>query len=179
MSKRLILIGTDHRIQMSVAPGPTPNTWVPRTGNRFRRLIVYCIEKLRADFILEEAHADQERLAPTICSTIAKERGIAWQALAMGEPDLSDGLIDPPIVEAIQRRIKPEVLAGRYVLKTQQARELFMFGSIMKSFEKHDCILAVVGYVHLGVLANRVDAERVSVEGLLYMYPLALDESRS
>jgi hypothetical protein len=179
MSKRPILIGTDHRIQMTIAPGPTPNTWIPRTGNRFRRLIVYCIEKLRAEAILEEAHADQERLAPTICSTIAKGHGIPWQPLAMGEPDLSDGLIDPPIVEAIQQGIRPEVLAGRYVLKTHQARELFFYGSIMKHFEKHDCILAVVGYVHLGVLANSFAAEQVSVEALLFMYPLVLDESKS
>jgi hypothetical protein len=179
MSKKLILIGTDHRLQMTVTRGPEPNTWVPRSGNRFRRLIAFCIERLGAEAILEEAHADQERIAPTICSTIAKERGIAWQALAIGEPDLSDGLFDPSIVEAIQLGVKPELLAGRYVMKTHQMRELFMYGRIMASFEKHNCVLAVVGYVHLGVLANRINAEPITVEALLYMYPLVVDENKS
>lgn len=179
MPKKLILIGTDHRLQMTVAKGPEPQSWIPRSGNGFRRLIRFCIERLGVEVILEEAHADQERIAPTICSTVAKDKGITWQALAMGEPDLSDGLIDPPIVEAIRSGVKPELLAGRYVLITQQARELFMFGSIIKSLETHESVLAVVGYVHLGVLANRVAAEQITVEALLYMYPLVVDESKS
>jgi hypothetical protein len=134
MSRKLILIGTDHRLQTTVAKGPEPLSWLPRSSNGFRRLVDFCIQKLGVETILEEAHADQEKIAPTFCSIIAKGCGITWQALAMGEPDLSDGLFDPPIVEAIQSGVKPKLLAGKYVLKTQQARELFMFERIINSF---------------------------------------------
>jgi len=180
MDQKLILIGTDHRLQMTIAQDPTTKAWVPRTGGQhFRKLIIFCIEQLGAGAILEEAHSEQEGIAPTICSTVAKERGLPWQALAMGEPDLTDALFNPPFGEAMRLRIKPELLAGRYVLKTQISREAFMRQTIMKRFEDHDCLLAVVGYVHLGVLANRFDAEQIRVEALLYMYPLVVDESKA
>jgi hypothetical protein len=134
---------------------------------------------LGAEAILEEAHAEQEWVAPTICSAIAKEHGLRWQPLAMGEPGLSDGLFNPPLVEAIQLGVKPELLAGRYVLETQKMREEHMYTTIGESFQKHDCLLAVVGYAHLGVLANRFDADRIDVEALLFMYPLVIDESKA
>ena len=130
--------------------------WVPRTGgHRYRKLIAYCIDKLGAKAILEETHVDQERTAPTIASTMAKERGLVWRSLGLGEPGLSDGLLVPPLAEAMRSGVKPELLAGVYDLKTQRIREEFMYSNIAQPMRDHDCVLAVVGYIHLGVLARK------------------------
>ena len=51
--------------------------------------------------------------------------------------------------------VKPELLAGVYDLKTQRIREEFMYSNIAQSMRDHDCVLAVVGYIHLGVLARK------------------------
>src|SRR6267154_4336455 len=177
---RLIIIGTDHRLQYTVAQDNKTKAWAPLSGgHRYRKLIAYCIEKLGVKAILEEAHLDQERIAPTICSILAKECRLDWQAIGPGTPDLSDGLFDPPFVEAIRLGIKPELLAGRYVLKTHQIREAFMHETIMKRFEEYDCVLAVVGYVHLGVLARMFEADQIPVEAFLFTYPLVVDETKS
>jgi hypothetical protein len=175
---KLILIGTDHRLQQSVVQDPQTKQWLPRSGQRFRKLISYCIEKMGAGAILEDAHAKQELVAPTICSTIARERGLTWQHISVGDLGLSDGLFDPPIVEAKRLGVNTELLAGRYVLKIQRMREAFMYASIMECFQEHDCILAVVGQVHLGVLANQFDGKQIEVEALLFT-PLLVDESQS
>ena len=164
---------------MSSKTGET-KAWVPRTGGRrYRRLIAYCIEKLGAKAILEEAHADQDRIAPTMGSTIAKQRGLAWQCIGLGEPGLSDCLMDPPIAQAMASGIKPDLLAGIYELKEQKAREEFMFAAIMQSLRDHDFVVAVVGYVHLVPLARMFDAERISVEAFVFTYPLIVDETKS
>jgi hypothetical protein len=39
--------------------------------------------------------------------------------------------------------------------------------------------MAVVGYVHLGVLATRFEAEDVPVEALMFTDALSVDESKS
>jgi hypothetical protein len=177
---KLILIGTDHRLQYTVTQNLDTKAWVPRDGQRFRRLIAYCIKKLGPRAILEEAHPKQEQLAPTICCTIAKEHSIAWKALALGEPDLSDVLLDPSLSEAMRLGIKPDLLAGRYNLETHKMREAFMFATIMQALQEHGCVLAVVGYMHLSVLARRFEDSRVSsVEALVFTYPLVVDESKA
>lgn len=175
---KLILIGTDHRLQQSVKPAG--KTWTPREGQRFRRLVTYCIGKLGAKAILEEAHLKQEKTAPTLCSSIAKEHGIVWQALALGGPDLSDLLLDPPLAEARRAGVVPYPLAGKYDTRKHGMRESFMFAEIRRCLEDHDCVLAVVGYIHLGVLARMVEDSGVaSVEGLLFTYPLVVDEAKA
>jgi hypothetical protein len=176
---KLVLIGTDHNLQQSVRKDPVSNAWIPRDAKRFRRLIAHCIDKLEVKIILEEAHPKQDETAPTIGSSIAKERGLPWKALGYGEPDLSDALIEPPIQEAIRTGVKPEALAGRYKLELQGGRESFMYATIMQAFQAHDCILAVVGYLHLGVLARKFEEKQMDVEALVFTYPLVVDESRA
>lgn len=174
---KLIIIGTDHRLQSGVTQDPETKAWIPRDGKRFRRLITYCTEELGAKAILEEVHPKQEQVAPSICSTIAKERGIAWKPLALGEPDLPDVLLDPPIAVAMRSGTKPVLLAGRYGLQTHKMRETFMFATIMQALQDHCCVLAVVGYIHLGLLARRFEDSRIgSVEALLFT-PLLVDEN--
>jgi len=177
-ARKLILIGTDHRLQHSVAQGAVTGTWIPRQGMRFRRLVVYCLDKLGASAILEEVYAEQDRIAPTICSLIAKERNLPWQPISLGQPGVSDGLFDPPLSDAFRLRIMPDILAGRYDLNTQTARESFMRDMITQSLGKHECVLAVVGYVHLGVLAQMFSSEQVHVEALVFTSPLIVDESK-
>jgi hypothetical protein len=75
--------------------------------------------------------------------------------------------------------VKPDLLAGIYDLNEQKAREEFMFATIMHSLRQHDCVLAVVGYIHLVALARMFDAERVPVTALVFTYPLAVDETKS
>ncbi|SRR6266852_805532 len=99
---KLIIIGTDHRLQQTITQNDQTKAWVPRSGgHRYRRLIAHCIEKLGAKAILEETHVNQDRIAPTIGSAIAKERGLIWQCIGLGEPGLSDCLMDPPIAQAM------------------------------------------------------------------------------
>src|SRR5258708_4364814 len=177
---RVIIIGTDHYLQQSIVRDDKTKSWVPRTGgHRYRKLIAHCIEKLGAKAILEETHVDQERVAPTIASTMAKEHGLVWRSLGLGEPELSDGLLDPPLVEAMRSGVKPELLAGVYDLKKPRIRETFMYSSIIQSIQEHDCVLAVVGYIHLGVLARMFEAEHIPVEPFMFTYPLVVDETRS
>ena len=177
---KLVIIGTDHRLQHSVFQDANTKKWVPRRGgHRYRRLIAYCIEKLGVKAILEEAHAEQERTAPTIASRIAKERGLDWQALGMGEPKLSDFLFDPPFMQAIYSGAKPDALAGIYDLEVHAVRENFMYETITRFMQEHDCVLAIVGYIHLGVIARMVETERISVEAFMFTYPLVVDEARS
>jgi hypothetical protein len=94
---RLIIIGTDHRLQQTIVQNDQTKAWIPRSGgHRYHRLIAYCIEKLGAKVILEETDVNQDRIAPTIGSAIARERGLVWQCIGLGEPGLSDCLMDPP-----------------------------------------------------------------------------------
>jgi hypothetical protein len=177
---RLIVIGTDHRLQQAIVQDERAKTWVPRSGGRrYRRLVAYCIEKLGAKAILEETHIDQDRIAPTIGSIIAKERGLVWQCLGLGEPGLSDFLSDPPLVQAIDSGVRPDLLAGIYALNEQKVRERFMYTTIMHSMREHDCVLAVVGFIHLAVLARMFEAEHIAVTALMFTYPLVVDEARS
>jgi hypothetical protein len=178
---KLIIIGTDHRLQHAVVQDDKTKAWVPRNGgHRYRRLIAYCIEKLGAKAVLEETHVDQERTAPTIASTIAKKHGLVWRSLGLdGAPDLSDALVDPPLSEALASGVKPELLAGLYDLKKHKPREESMYATIMESLRRHDCVLAVVGFVHLGVLARKFEAEPITVDAFLFTYPLVVDETRS
>jgi hypothetical protein len=177
---RVVIIGTDHRLQHSIVQEPLTKAWVPRKGgHRYRRLIVYCVEKLDVKAILEEAHPDQERTAPTIASTVAKEHGVGWQALGLGEPGLSDVLLDPPLMDAVRSGTKSEMLAGIYNLELQAIREEFMCVTIKQFIREHDCVLAVVGYTHLGVLARMFETESIPVKAFLFTYPLLVDETRS
>ena len=67
----IVLIGTDHRFRL-----PLPGTQRQRGGfraqggERYERLVTYCVEKLNVKTILEETHPDQEKLCPTIASTL-------------------------------------------------------------------------------------------------------------
>jgi hypothetical protein len=178
---KLIIIGTDHRLQQTVVQDEKTKAWIPRSdGHRYRKLIAYCIEKLGAKAVLEEAHVDQERTAPTIASTITKKHGLVWQSLGLdGAPDISDVLLDPPLSEALVSGVKPELLAGLYDLEKHKPREESMHATIMESLRKHDCVLAVVGFVHLGVLARKFEAEPIAVDAFLFTYPLVVDETRS
>lgn len=174
----LNIIGTDHRLQQSVSKGDSPITWVPRDGHRFRRLITFCIEKLGAESILEEAHPDQERTSPTICSAIAKECHLPWKAISLSEPSFQDVLFDPPLEEALRSGVKPDPLAGIYDLKWHAMREEFMHAVILQSMREDNSVLAVIGYIHLGVLARRFASENISVRALIFTYPLIVDEAR-
>jgi hypothetical protein len=49
----------------------------------------------------------------------------------------------------------------------------------MKLMRDYSCVLAIVGYVHLGVLARIFEAEKVEVEALLVTYPFIVDESNA
>jgi hypothetical protein len=81
--------------------------------------------------------------------------------------------------EAMRAGVKPELLAGRYRLELQGGRESFMYATIMQSFQTHDCILAVIGYIHLGVVATKFKGKQIDVEALVFTYPLVVDESRA
>jgi hypothetical protein len=177
---KLILIGTDHRLQQTVIRDTNTKAWLPRKdGHRYHTLIAYCIDKLGAKAIVEEAHADQEKTAPTICSKIAKERGLPWQSIGLSEPSHHDALCDPPFMDAVRARVKPDMLAGVYDLQRQGVREEFMHTNIAKFIRVHDSVLAVVGFVHLGVLARRFAAEGINVEAFVFTYPLVVDETLS
>lgn len=54
-----------------------------------------------------------------------------------------------------------------------------MFDTIMQLMRDYSCVLAVVGYVHLGILARMFEAEKVEVEALLFTYPFVIDESKA
>jgi hypothetical protein len=177
---KIILIGTDHRLQQSVVRDEQTKLWVPRTGGQqYRKLIHHCIAKMGAKAILEEAHADQDRIASTIASLVARERGLKWISIGLGEPGLEDALIEPPLFEALQTRTKPEILAGIDNLKVQKPREEFMFNMIMDWAGKHGCVLAIVGFMHLGVLARQIDAAGVTVAPLIFTSALVVDETLS
>jgi len=176
---KVVLIGTDHRLQQSIFKDNITNTWLPRDGTRYRKLVAYCIEKLNVKLILEETHPNQEKTAPTIASAKAKENGLVWKTLGLGEINLFDALLDPPLLEALNAHVKPEMLAGIYAMETHKIREEFMYTTIRDSLREHDCVLAIVGYVHLGVLARMFEADQVPVEAFLFTYPLVVDESRS
>jgi hypothetical protein len=184
---KLIIIGTDHRLQHSIVQTGQrdgKSIYVTRNGRRYRKLIAHCIEKLGAKAILEETHPNQNKLAPTLASITAKQRGLVWQTLGLdGEgvanPGLSDVLLDVSPVEAARQGIKPEFLAGIYDMDKHRIREQYMYTTIMGALAKHDCVLAVVGFVHLGVLARMVEAERIPVTGFLFTYPLVVDEAKS
>jgi len=176
---KLIIVGTDHRLQQSVFQDKGTKDWLPREGGRYGRLIAYCIEQLGVKAVLEETHPNQQQIAPTIASATATKHGVVWQTLALGAPGLADALLDPPLLEAFRSKVKPEVLAGVYVLETQETREQFMYTTIIDALRGHSCVLAIVGYVHLGVLARMFEAEGVSVTALLFTYPLVVDETRS
>src|SRR5438067_754589 len=103
---KLILVGTDHRLQQSVAFDAANKKWNPRDGSHFRKLVVYCVQKLGARLVLEEAHARQEQVAPTLCSIISKEMAVKWEAISLGEPGIPDALFDPPFAEALQSGIR-------------------------------------------------------------------------
>jgi|SRR5260221_7159087 len=178
--KKLILIGTDHHLQQTVAQDAHSQKWVARSGGQnFRRLVAHCIDKLGAQAILEEVHPKQEERAPTICSKIAKERGMQWSSIGSGEPGVSDVLFEHPLEEARRLGIKPVMLAGRHVLNTQRKREQTMRAGILERLQQHDCVLAIVGYMHLAVLAYQFDAEGIDVEPLVFTYPLVVNEARS
>jgi hypothetical protein len=102
-----------------------------------------------------------------------------WQTLGLGEIDFGDSLLSPPLLEAIYLRVKPELLAGVYALEKQKSREEFMYKTVTDSLREHGCVLAIVGYVHLGVLARMFESDEVPAEALLFTYPLVVDEARS
>jgi hypothetical protein len=177
---KLIIIGTDHCLQQSIFQDQKTKTWTPRSGgHRYRRLITYCIEQMGVKAILEETHVDQERMAPTIGSTIAKAHGLVWQSIGIDEPGASDVLCVPPVVQAMRSGIKPDMLAGIYDLKKQKTREHFMHTAIMDALHKHGCVLAVVGYIHLGVLARLFETDQIPVDAFAFTYPLVVDETKS
>ncbi len=174
---KAVLIGTDHRLQSSVAQNEE-RVWVPRSGTRYRKLISYCLNRLGATAILEEAHVLQESVAPTIASLIAKEQGITWQSMSIGEINLNDLITDPPISEAQRGGIEPEPLAITYNLSMHGLREHHMYTAIIESLRAHNCVLGIVGFAHLGVLARMLENATVQVRPLLFTYPLVVDETR-
>ncbi len=177
----VILVGTDHGLQQSVFQDDKTKAWLPRNGGRrYRKLLAYCINKFGVKAVLEETHVHQERAAPTIGSIMARERGLVWQTLGLGgQPGPSDCLSDPPLIEAMLSNVKPELLAAVYDLKKYSIREAFMYTTILQSLRKHGCVLAVVGYVHLGALARMFEIRQIPVHAFLFTYPLVIDETRS
>jgi hypothetical protein len=110
---------------------------------------------------------------------MAKEHGLPWQTLGLGEPGLEDGILDPPLIEAIRSHVRPEWLAGIYRLEIQKVRDEFMYTTLNTALREHGSVVAIVGYVHLGVLARMFEDESVSVTALLFTAPLVVDETRS
>lgn len=169
---KLFIIGTDHRLQQSVAP-KVGGGWIQRTGGRkFRRGITYCLTSLGVKAICEEAHAQQKAIAPTICSTLAKQHNVPWIPMAMGEPDLQDGVFD-------FSGFLPEVIAGRYRLDVQTLREEHMCSILQRTLRQFETVLAVVGFTHAGVLARQLEKEQIPIEVFQMMHGLVLDESQT
>jgi hypothetical protein len=176
----LVLIGTDHRLQAPVAWDPKTNTWVPRPGgDRYRRLVTYCVEKLDVKAIMEETHPDQEKLCPSIASRLAKKMGVPWDTLGMGELGPEDFLGDPPPQEAVRRNVKPYLLAGIYRLDAHNLREEKMRANLKDALKQFGNVLGIVGFVHLGVLARLFEADKIPVTALLFTGPLIVDETMS
>jgi hypothetical protein len=165
---KVVIIGTDHRLQASVMQDPITGRWLRRRGMNYRRLILYCIDKLGVKAILEETHPKQERVEPSLASVIAKERGLIWQTIGCGEIEHEKALEDD---------LGP--LAGNFHLETQKYREQLMYDRIMNALQKHDCVLAIVGFTHLGTLARLVEAEKISVAALTFTHPLVVNERLS
>jgi hypothetical protein len=135
---------------------------------------------LGAKAILEEAHEHQETMAPTIASTMATERGLPWVALGgPGQPGLEDALVVPPLEEAFRTKTVPVLLAGKYRMDLQQTRESLMFNAISAALKANSEVLAIVGYIHLGVLARMFEAEKVEVQAFIFMLPLEVNEDNS
>jgi len=169
---KLFIVGTDHRLQQSIAP-KDGGGWIPRTGGRkFRRGIDYFLMALGVKAICEEGHARQEEIAPTICSVLAKQHNVSWTCMAMGEPELQDGLID-------LRGFPPEVIAGRYRLDKQSQREDYMSSIIRHVLEQSETVLAVVGFTHAGVLGRRFEKDGIPVEVFQMTSGLVLDEGQT
>jgi hypothetical protein len=72
----------------------------------------------------------------------------------------------------------PERIAEIYNLGTQAIREAFMRDAIEDSLQKYDCVLAIVGFIHLGVLARTFE-NQVPVEALMFTDALVVDEAKS
>jgi hypothetical protein len=170
---KLFIVGTDHRLQQTIAP-KAGGGWIQRTGGRkFLRGITYFLTSLGVKAICEEAHARQEEIAPTICSALAKQYKLPWICIAdSSSPDLEDGLID-------FSTFPPEVIAGRYRLDMQGQREENMCSIIRQTLEQSETVLAVVGFTHAAVLARQFEKEQIPVEVFQMTYGLILDESQT
>jgi hypothetical protein len=43
----------------------------------------------------------------------------------------------------------------------------------------HDCALAVVGFMHLSILARKFESDQIRVEAMNFTDPLVVDENRA
>jgi hypothetical protein len=92
--------------------------------------------------------------------------------MAMGEPELKDGLFD-------FSGFPPEVIAGRYRLDFKGQREEYMCSVLRETLQRCETVLAVVGFTHAGVLARQLEKENTAVEVFQMMHGLVLDESQT
>jgi len=53
-----------------------------------------------------------------------------------------------------------------------------MYDKIMEAVRPHGCVLAVVGFIHLGVLARMLE-EHIDVDAFIFTVPLVVDETRT
>jgi hypothetical protein len=175
---KLYIVGTDHRLQQSIAAKPGGG-WIQRTGGqRFRRCVSYFLSQ-GVKVICEEVHQRQDEIAPTICSALAKEHKVRWICMGIGEPSPLDVLTDKPLIEAFAAGILPEVIAGRYRLDAQDLRERHMCSILREAVKESGTVLAVVGFMHAGVLARELENEHIAVEAFQMMQGLVLDESQT
>lgn len=168
---RLFIIGTDHRLQQTVAP-KKGGGWIQRTGGRrFRRCITHFLTSLGVKAICEEAHAQQEEVAPTICSTLAKQHNIPWICLG-------DTSAPVPDFRFIDFSVSPpEPIVGPCPTDVHGPREEHMCSIIRQTLKESKIVLAVVGFMHAGVLARQFEREQIPVELFQMTKGLVLDES--
>ena len=92
--------------------------------------------------------------------------------MAMGEPGPDDALIDAS-------SFPPEIIAGRCQLDLQAQREAHMSSILREALQQSDIVLAVVGYMHAGVLARQFEKEQIPVELFQMTLGLVLNESQT
>jgi hypothetical protein len=170
---QLFIIATDHRLQHTTAP-KVGGGWIQRTGGRrFRRCITHFLVSLGVKAICEEAHAGQDEVAPTICSTLAKQHNVPWICLG-------DTSAPVPDFRFIDWSVSPpEPIVGPCPRDVHGPREDYMYSIIRQTLKESEIVLAVVGFMHAGVLARRFETEQIPVELFQMTKGLVLDESQT
>lgn len=169
---KLFVVGTDHRLQQTVSKAN--GDWKQRTGgNKYRRCMTHFLSSMGVKAICEEAHAQQEKVAPTICSILAKQFDVPW--ICIGD----DSVPIPDFRFVDFTTTPPEPIVGPCPLDLNRAREDHMYKLLQQSLVDYGIVLAVVGFMHAGVLAHRFKQEETDVELFQMTTGLVMDESQT